>query len=98
LGSDLTPLHHLEAYLVVCCWCALWRLQVEGRGQGDALLAALSSGLQQFGVNVNSAAQQSEDGMVLNVFKVTTTDGKKVPKVRGPARQLVTCHITTHHC
>lgn len=58
-------------------------LQVEGRGQGDALLAALSSGLQQFGVNVNSAAQQSEDGMVLNVFKVTTTDGKKVPKVRS---------------
>uniref|UniRef100_A0A383VU35 Alpha-amylase n=1 Tax=Tetradesmus obliquus TaxID=3088 RepID=A0A383VU35_TETOB len=57
-------------------------IRVEGRGQGDALLAALSSGLQQFGVNVNSAAQQSEDGMVLNVFKVTTTDGKKVPKER----------------
>jgi hypothetical protein len=68
-------------------------LQVEGRGQGDALLAALSSGLQQFGVNVNSAAQQSEDGMVLNVFKVTTTDGKKVPKVGSwvLSRQL-------HHC
>jgi hypothetical protein len=68
-------------------------LQVEGRGQGDALLAALSSGLQQFGVNVNSAAQQSEDGMVLNVFKVTTPDGKKVPKVGSwvLSRQL-------HHC
>lgn len=55
--------------------------QVEGRGQADALLAALSSGLQQFGVNVNSAAQQSEDGKVLNVFKVTTKEGGKVPKV-----------------
>lgn len=56
-------------------------IRVEGRGQGNALLAALSSGLQQFGVNVNSAAQESEEGKVLNVFKVTTTDGKKVPQV-----------------
>lgn len=56
-------------------------IRVEGRGQGNALLAALSSGLQQYGVNVNSAAQESEEGKVLNVFKVTTTDGKKVPKV-----------------
>lgn len=57
--------------------------RVEGRGQGDALLAALGSSLQQYGVNVNSAAAQNEDGKVLNVFKVTTTDGKKVPKVGG---------------
>ncbi|KAF8066365.1 AMY2 [Scenedesmus sp. PABB004] len=55
-------------------------IRVEGRGQGAALLGALSSGLQQFGVNVRSAAQQSEDGKVLNVFKVTSSDGGKVPK------------------
>lgn len=56
-------------------------IRVEGRGQGNALLAALSSGLQQFGVNVNSAAQESEEGKVVNVFKVSTTDGGKVPRV-----------------
>jgi hypothetical protein len=44
-------------------------------------------------VNVNSAAQQSEDGMVLNVFKVTTTDGKKVPKVGVPACQHASSRI-----
>lgn len=58
-------------------------LQVEGRGQGDPLLAALGSSLVQFGINVNSAAQENDDGQVFSVFKVTTKDGKQVPKVRG---------------
>jgi hypothetical protein len=57
-------------------------LQVEGRGQGDPLLAALGSSLVQFGINVNSAAQENDDGQVFSVFKVTTKDGKQVPKVR----------------
>jgi hypothetical protein len=57
-------------------------MQVEGRGQGDPLLAALGSSLVQFGINVNSAAQENDDGQVFSVFKVTTKDGKQVPKVR----------------
>jgi hypothetical protein len=62
--------------LCLCC------LQVEGRGQGDPLLAALGSSLVQFGINVTSAAQENDDGQVFSVFKVTTKDGKQVPKVR----------------
>lgn len=68
-------------------------ITVEGRGQGDALLAALSSGLQQFGVNVSSAAQQSEDGKVLNVFKVTQSDGSKVSQV---CRVWVRAYMRAH--
>lgn len=55
-------------------------IKVEGRGQGDPLLAALGSSLVQFGINVNSAAQENDDGQVFSVFKVTTKDGKQVPK------------------
>ncbi len=57
-------------------------MQVEGRGQGDPLLAALGSSLVQFGINVNSAQQENDDGQVFSVFKVTTKEGKQVPKVR----------------
>jgi hypothetical protein len=56
--------------------------QVEGRGQGDPLLAALGSSLVQYGINVNSAQQENDDGQVFSVFKVTTKEGKQVPKVR----------------
>lgn len=37
----------------------------------------------QYGINVTSAAQEDDDGQVFSVFKVTTKDGKQVPKVRG---------------
>lgn len=57
---------------------------MEGRGQGDPLLAALGSSLVQFGINVNSAQQENDDGQVFSVFKVTTKEGKQVPKVRQP--------------
>lgn len=56
-------------------------VQVEGRGQGDPLLAALGSSLVQYGINVNSAQQENDDGQVFSVFKVTTKEGKQVPKV-----------------
>jgi hypothetical protein len=72
-------------------------MQVEGRGQGDPLLAALGSSLVQFGINVNSAAQENDDGQVFSVFKVTTKDGKQVPKVRHSAAAHHACaaHMST---
>jgi len=69
-----------------CCCCVCEYVQVEGRGQGDPLLAALGSSLVQYGINVNSAAQENDDGQVFSVFKVTTKEGKQVPKVCVPAR------------
>ncbi len=63
-------------------------MQVEGRGQGDPLLAALGSSLVQFGINVNSAQQENDDGQVFSVFKVTTKEGKQVPKVRRSIRPV----------
>jgi hypothetical protein len=44
-------------------------------------LAALGSSLVQYGINVNSAQQENDDGQVFSVFKVTTKEGKQVPKV-----------------
>lgn len=68
--------------------------QVEGRGQGDPLLAALGSSLVQFGINVNSAQQENDDGQVFSVFKVTTKEGKQVPQVGvyfSPCADCVCC-------
>jgi UTP:GlnB (protein PII) uridylyltransferase len=47
-------------------------ISVEGKGQGS-LLAALSSSLQQYGINVNSATMRNEEGIVVNEFKVGLT-------------------------
>lgn len=80
--SNPGPAHNTHACTCACIPPALHCLQVEGRGQGDPLLAALGSSLVQFGINVNSAAQENDDGQVFSVFKVTTKDGKQVPKVR----------------
>jgi len=54
-------------------------ISVEGKGQ-SSLLAALSSSLQQYGINVNSATMKNDEGIVVNEFKVTTTEGTKVPQ------------------
>lgn len=76
----------MPACLLTACHAAVsapavWCVQVEGRGPGDPLLAALGSSLVQYGINVNSAAQENDDGQVFSVFKVTTKEGKQVPKV-----------------
>lgn len=83
--SNNTPVewtHSVVSQHAFDIFALLMRMQVEGRGQGDPLLAALGSSLVQFGINVNSAAQENDDGQVFSVFKVTTKDGKQVPKVR----------------
>lgn len=78
------------------CHC-LPCVQVEGRGQGDPLLAALGSSLVQFGINVTSAAQENDDGQVFSVFKVTTKDGKQVPKVRTYPQVQFTIPVNFAH-
>jgi hypothetical protein len=78
-----------DQHTTSACGLPLFHIQVEGRGQGDPLLAALGSSLVQFGINVTSAAQENDDGQVFSVFKVTTKDGKQVPKVCGQLCVLV---------
>lgn len=56
-------------------------ITVEGKDQGQ-LLMSLTGAFSSAGVLVVSASIQSDDGRILDVFRVQTTDGKKLEETR----------------